>query len=151
MKNSVSLKTPVNPQSSRPGSGRIWLVGITATTLATLFNLAIGLAATFLFDVPADFEPLQSWAIAFTSILVGLGATTVFVVIKRFARNPIKLFGWISGIVLVVSILPLIPMLLMEPKYYPGTNLQTISTLFVIHLVTTAVCTGLLITKAHPQ
>jgi hypothetical protein len=145
MKNTVSLKVPTAGQLPRIGSGRIWLAGVAATLLATIINIGIGLVATLLFSVPAEFEPLQNWAIGFTTIFVGFGATSVFAGLNRFVSKPRKLFLVVSAIVLFLSVLPLIPLLLIEPKYDPGTNLQTISTLFLIHLTTAGICVGLLL------
>lgn len=145
MKNTTSLKVPTAGQLSRMVADRIWLAGVAATLLATVINLMIGVVATLLFSVATEFEPLQNWSIVFTTILVGLSATSVFAVLNRFVSNPRKLFLIISGIVLFLSVLPLIPLLVIEPKYYPGTNLQTISTLFLMHLTTAGVCVGLLL------
>ncbi len=132
----------------RVRSNRIWWVGILTMLVVTVVNSLLDLAAVALFVVPAQFEPLQLWAVIFTSLVVVIGATGVFATVGRFARRPLSLFRFISWTVLIISLLPLIPMFVIEPAYYPGTNLQTIGTLGVMHLVTAVITIGLFTTLA---
>ncbi len=128
----------------RVRSSRIWWAGLLTVLAVTVVNSLLDLAAVVLFAVPDQFEPLQLWAVIFTSVLVVIGATGVFAIVARFAQRPLTLFRRISWTVLAVSLLPLIPMLLIEPAWYPGTNLQTIGTLVAMHVLTAAITVALL-------
>ncbi len=128
----------------RVRAGRIWWVGLLAVLAVTAVNSGLDLATVALFAVPTEFEPLQLWAVIFTSVMVVAGATGVYAIVSRFANRPVILFRRIAWTVLVISLLPLIPLYLIEPAYYPGTNLLTMGTLVVMHGLTAVISIGLL-------
>ena len=114
------------------------LIAIVGSVIVNTVIRAIALAL-----LPAGFIQLQMPPIIIAFTIFGtIGATIVFALINRFARNPIRLFRIVA---LVVLVLTLIPDLLLLSS--PTANLVSVATLMVMHVVTCLICIGAFTTR----
>jgi hypothetical protein len=141
------MSSRTDPAAERIDTRRIGWVGLAAIIASVIANAVVANVARALFNVPAEFTPF-TWPQYTFFTVIGVGAGVgVFAVIARFARQPIRLFRIIAGLALVLSFLPDIGLLLAgEQAPFPGVNAQTVGTLMFMHLVSAAICVGLLTT-----
>ena len=130
------------------GRGRYARVGLATTVAATLANVVVYFLGDAFVRYDPDFVILQNvTAIVMFTAIAGIVATLVYAVILRRAANPVRNFGIVSAIVLVVTT---IPDLTYIPDVDGASNGQT-AVLVATHLVAAAVIVGMLTTLARPK
>lgn len=133
-------------QTERVATRRLWWVGLLAAVIAVSVNALIVTIARGLFDVPPEFMPFTVPQFTFLTVA---GATIVFALVGRFARQPLRAYYWGAAIALVLSWLPDFGLLVARP--FPGATPQALGTLMLMHLTTAAICVGLLTTLAREK
>ena len=129
--------------AKRMAWNQLLLAALIAIVGSVIVNTVIRAIALALLPIPAGFIQLQMPPIIIAFTIFGtIGATIVFALINRFARNPIRLFRIVA---LVVLVLTLIPDLLLLSS--PTANLVSVATLMVMHVVTCLICIGAFTTR----
>ena len=137
--NSSSALSP----NKRMTWNRLFLASLLAIVGSVIVNVLIRLITLALLPIPRDFIQLQIPALIIVFTIFGtVGATIVFALMNRFARNPKRLFRIVA---LVVLVLTLIPDLLLLSS--PTANLVSVITLMVMHIVTCFICIGAFTTR----
>ena len=121
-----------NPDRKAP-VGRVALAALITVIVAVVGNLILGLLATSLLDIPAEFEPLTPLRYSFLTMMGVLGGIVVFLYLTRKAGKPARAFQRIAWIVLVLSMFPTIA--LYFTRVFPGTTLTGVIVLMVMHVV----------------
>ena len=135
--------------SERISYGRLPGVTLLATLAAALANALVYFAAlglgtisqSVLLPSPMGESPLTVSLVAITSVVGTVGAAIVFALIGLFARRPLRLFGIIATVVLVLSFV--------MPSTVPGVPVAMRLSLAVMHVVAWGVSVGLLTTLAR--
>ncbi len=140
--NTTSTSYPVK----RIAWSRLLLAALVVMVGSVIVNVLIRIIAFAILPIPAGFFQLQTPApiIAFT-IFGTLGASIVFALMNRFARNPMRLFRIVA---LVVLVLTLIPDLLLLSS--PSATFAAVATLMLMHIVTCFICIGVFTTQVLP-
>ncbi len=127
--------------------GRIWWVGLLAIGASVVANLLVRTMLYALFELPAEFPPLQAGAIALLTVLYTFVGVVVFAIVARFARRPITAFRLIATVALILSLVPNL-FLARNPDAgpFPGGEAQAFMALLVFHLVTFISVVGMLTT-----
>ena len=135
--------------SSTPSSvkrmawSRLLLVALIAIVGSVIVNVLIRIIALALLPIPAGFIQLQIPALIIAFTIFGtVGATIVFALINRFARNPTRLFRIVASVVLVLTLIP--DLLLLSS---PTANLVSVIALITMHIVTCLICIGAFTTR----
>ena len=123
-----------------------------ATTIALVGSLigneTIRMLTATTYGISPAFIPLEHGKIVFFTILGTVGAAIVRIAVHR-SRQPARLFEIIAVIGLAVSIIPDI-LILSNP--FPGTSLAEVVALMCMHVVTAAICIGVLrLPSGHRQ
>ncbi len=141
-RNSTSTAYPTRRMAWSP----LLLAALIVIVGSVIVNVLIRLIAFAIIPIPTGFFQLQTPApvIAFT-IFGTLGASIVFALINRFARNPMRLFRIVA---LVVLVLTLIPDLLLLSS--PTATFASVATLMTMHIVTCFICIGVFTTQVMP-
>lgn len=134
-------------QTTSIDHGRIWWVGLLAVVVAVVANLIVRAIVFAIWDLPAEFPPLQVGAIAFLTAVGLIAATAVFAVVARVASRPIRTYRIIGVVAFIVSILPNLG-LAANPSAapFPGGSSLTFLVLVIFHVVAAAIAIGLLTT-----
>ena len=117
----------------------VWLLGVGALTVAVAVtvNVVIRTIAVSVLGIGAGFTALDLGpTVAFTVVGV-TGAVAVFGLILRFARRPVRLFGRVALVVLMISLVPDVLLLFSSP--IPGTTTAGVFTLMLEHVASWAV------------
>jgi len=124
------------------------LVGVATVVAAVLANTIFYFAGSLFVSYDAQFKPLAnvSGAIIFT-IVPAFVAVLLFAVLRRFARNPVRVFTIISAVVLVVSIIPDLTYIPTVPGYSPART----AILIAMHIVAAAVIVWTLSAYGSPE
>ena len=103
-------------------------------------------AAIAVLDIPAAFAPLADPGPTIFLTVVGvLGGVGVFVAVRRFASQPIRLFRIIAAAGLLVSFLPDVWLLTdAASDAFPGATVESVGTLMVQHVVAAAIVVWML-------
>ncbi len=128
---------------------RLWWVGLLVIVVATIVNIVLAMAARTIFPSQAAFSPLGAGPIGFFTVIGSLGAVIVFGLLGRFSQRPIRLFRIVAVVVLVLTLIPDILMLL-HPLFLLTTP-TGIGMLMVLHIVTAAICVGMLTTLGRAR
>ena len=85
----------------------LWVSGLVALVGSVVVNAIID---TIFFPLTGVPDSMMTFKVAgpvgiFTVIGV-LGAVVVYAVIRRFSKNPNKLFTWVAAVVLLISFIP---------------------------------------------
>lgn len=114
---------------------------LAAVAAATANGLLRALALRYM-NIDPGFLPLQSTsAISFT-LIGGVAATLVLVVLSRASERPLERFARISMIVLMVSLIPDFALLIVN-NGYAGTNAASVGTLMLMHFVAAGLIVGI--------
>jgi hypothetical protein len=124
--------TVVPTPSERVSLKRLLWAGPLAIVLALIANGIVRAIALALLDIPADFQPLQTPAFIFLTVVLLLGAILTFAVIGRLSRRPVRTFQIVALIVLVLSFIPDIGLL---ASGAPGATLPGILVLMLMHVI----------------
>ena len=108
---------------------RILLATIVAALIATPLDLAIEAAARQAFAVSPEFEPFQGTVAPYTVGGIVLAAV-VYAVVRRFARDPAKVYLRLSVAALVLSWIPDVALLVIHD---PGATVPAVGSLMVMH------------------
>lgn len=120
------------------GSGvslrRLFLVALPAAAVgAALINAVVYLVARLVGAIPADVivpnagTPLTVGMVVFTSAVAAVAGALVYALVSRFARRPVRVFGVLAVVVLVLSFA--------TPFSIPGAPLSMILAMEVMHVV----------------
>ena len=113
-------------------------VAVLGALFATLSVRWLGLA---LVDVPPEFPPLDGpGPTVFFTVVSGLVAVGVFAAIRRFSRDPVRLFRRIAIGVLVLSFLPDLGLLgAGAAATFPGATPAGVGLLMLMHVAAAVV------------
>lgn len=127
--------------------GRIWWVGLLAIGASVIANLLLQTMLYALFDLPADFPPMQTGAIVFFTVLYTFLGVVVFAIVARFARQPVITYRLVAAVALILSLIPNL-FLARNPDAgpFPGGDEQAFMALLVFHLVSFIIVVGMLTT-----
>lgn len=140
------MSSMTSAQTSTRRGGSVLVAGIVATLAAILGNVAVFYLAALIQGGPLlGPDPTGAAALApvplpvpvvLTAIGI-IGATIVFALIKRFSRQPARLFLIVALVVLLLSYLPLLTPIGLPPA--------TIAAFAVMHVVPAAIAVPILI------
>lgn len=129
----------ITPPATGPDTRTIALRGIGAIVVALVANLALLTAVLQTAAVPR-FQPLNYISVVTLTTLGLLGATLVYWLLVQWKPDPDRLFAWIAGIILVVSFLPDIGLLYVDPQ----ATVPGVLVLMAMHVIAAAVAVGML-------
>jgi Family of unknown function (DUF6069) len=120
----------------------VWVGPLTIIT-AAIANMIVRILAVAFFGVPETFQYLQASFIIGSTIIYLLLALLAFVLVSRFARQPMRFYRVLGLVALCVSFLS---PLMLPVGVFPvaGMNLHIFWTMIVMHLVSAAIVVGLL-------
>ena len=121
-----------NPDRKAP-TGRIALAAIVTLIVAVVGNLILGLLATSLLDIPAEFEPMIPLRYSFLTVMGVLGGIAVFLYMTRKSGKSARAFQRIAWITLALSMVPTLG--LYFSQVMPGTTLPGVLVLMLMHVV----------------
>jgi hypothetical protein len=121
--------------------GNLWVSGLKAVVGALVGTLAVWGVARALFEIPAEFAPLNGpGPTIFFTLVSGIGAVGVFGLVSRFASRPAPLFRGIAGVVLLLSFAPDLWLLSDgAAEAFPGATSVGVGVLMVMHVAAAAV------------
>jgi hypothetical protein len=122
--------------------GRLLAVGVGAVVASTIANVLIARALASLLQVPAAFTPLQTTSVASLTVVGVAGAVLVFAALARFRPDPVRAFGMVAAIGLVVSWAP--DLAVYAANSFPGTSLAGVLSLMSLHVVAAGLAVFLL-------
>jgi hypothetical protein len=96
---------------------RILLAGLIAIVGASVANVIVGWIGKLFVSAPG-FMPLEAPNTIFFTTLFLVGATLVYALINRFTSNPVRIFGIVSVVGLLITLLPDF-LLLINPSGLP--------------------------------
>jgi hypothetical protein len=124
---------------------RIVLATALALIIAIPVDLAIEAFARQAFSVSPDFPPFQGSVAPYTAgglVLAGIA----YAVVRRFFRDPERVYVRIAIVALVLSWIPDVALLLINE---PGATVPAVASLMVMHAVAAAIVTTLLVRIAR--
>jgi len=110
-----------------------------ATVASVLANVALVLAADA-FAVAPDFRALSIPPVVLLSVLGVVGAAAVYALLRRRASEPARTFRRVAAVVLVLSLLPDLGLLVVDPAATP----RGVVVLMAMHVVVAGVSVRLL-------
>lgn len=113
--------------------------GITAIVVAVVANVLVLTAVLQTGAVPR-FQPLNYTAVVFLTTTGLLGATVVYWLLVQWKPAPDRLFVWIAGIILLVSFVPDLGLLTVDPQ----ATIPGIAVLMAMHVIAAVVAVGVL-------
>jgi Family of unknown function (DUF6069) len=127
----------------------IWVGPLTIVS-TIIVNLILRTIAVSSFGVPETFQYVQAPYIIGSTIIFGLLALLVFVLVNRFAQHPIRFYRILAFVVLCISFLsPVMALVGLFPA--PGMTLSIFWTMIVMHTVSAIIVVGLLTTLTREQ
>ncbi len=130
----------------RVAMGRLLPVGLAAAAVALVANALLRLLARGPLDLSSAFEPLQWGSVIAASVVGVAGATVVLAVLARTSSRPIRLFGIVAAVALLLSLGgPL------SARSEPGGSTTAVLVLVAMHVVTAAIAVGFLTTLARER
>jgi Family of unknown function (DUF6069) len=129
-----------NPVASgRVSAGRLLGVGVLAAVLSAGANaLVLAIASSFLGAVVIPPQGVVTFGqVVGASVAGAVGAVTIFAVIGRFTRRPIRMFWGVATVGLLLSFLPIA---------LAGVTGWSAGTLALMHVVAAVTNVGLLTT-----
>ena len=84
----------------------LWKIGLTASVLSAIANLALMLVTKPLLSVAQTFGPLTAGPIVAWSFIGTFGAVGVYALIKKWSASPKRVFNIVAVIVLLLSFIP---------------------------------------------
>jgi hypothetical protein len=129
---------------------KLFWVGPLTILVAAIVNLVIRAIAVALFGISETFQDLQVSTIVGSTIIFLLLALLAFVLVSRFARQPIRFYRILALVALCVSLLtPIMALTGLLPA--PGMSLPIFWTMVVMHIVSAVIVIGLLTTLTREQ
>ena len=122
----------------------IWVGPLTIVS-TIIVNLILRAIAVSIFGVPETFQYLQAPYVIGSTIVFMLLALLAFVLVNRFARQPIRFYRRLAFVVLCISFLsPVMALVGLFPT--PGMTLSIFWTMIVMHIVSAIIVVGLFTT-----
>ena len=137
------------PSEKVAAFSRLWWVGLLVIVVATVVNILLATGATTLFASQRAFSPLGAGPVGFFTVIGSLGAVIVFGLLGRFSQHPIRLFRIVTVVVLVLTLIP--DLLMLAHPLFPSTTPTGVAILMVLHIVTAAICVGMLTTLGRAR
>jgi hypothetical protein len=128
---------------------RILVAGLVAAVAAAAANVIVFFIASALgampqtYLVPAAGQPIGIMQVVSSTVIGAVGATIVFAIIARFARQPIRLFRIVSVVALILSFGTFLGL--------SGAPVSLVMTLALMHIVAAVVIVGVLTTMARTR
>lgn len=122
-----------------PTTRTVVIRGVAAIFLALLVNVTL-LTIVLQGGVVPRFRPLDYTSVVTLTTLGVLGATVVYWLLVQWKPEPDRLFAWIAGILLVVSFLPDIGLLYIDPQ----ATVPGVLVLMGMHVIAAIVAVGML-------
>jgi len=111
-----------------------FLLGILAF-LASLINIGVVAFARETAEVSVAFKPLTYSRVVFVTLVAVISAYFVLAVLKRYTSNYYEYFGYFSGLVLVMSFMPIGHV----AADSPNAGVPEINVLGLVHVVTAVI------------
>ncbi len=112
---------------------RLSAAGSLAIVAATCVNLAISLLAKTWFPISPAFGPIGIVPVIFWSVVLGIGAISVFALVARSSRRPVAVYVIIATCVYVLTFIPDAILLSRNPPLFPGTSVYGVLALMTMH------------------
>lgn len=148
----MSTTTAITNSQKLPFS-RVLMAGGVAIVGSVIANLIVYWIGGMIVQPNPDFQPLASpmGTIIFTIFFLVI-ATVVYAVINAFTRNPVRVWGIVAWVALILSLIPDF-MLLINPSAMPmGTpTLGAVLVLIVMHFVAFAITMWAFTKWAHQR
>jgi hypothetical protein len=140
----IALYLPVRTQSPAANRSRFALRGLATVLAAVVANTIVYFLGSAVVAYDLDFVVLAnvSGAVIFT-LFFAIGAVLVYAALRRFTRNPARIFTIISALVFVVT---LVPDFTYIPTVPGSTDAQT-AILVLMHVVAALVIVRMLTTS----
>ena len=128
---------------------RLPVITVLAAVVSAVTNALVYFAASAVGTISQDVvlpaltgeSPITVGMVVLSTVIGAVGAGTVFAIIGRFARRPMRLFVVVAIGVLVFSFV--------GPATIPGAPLSMVLSMEAMHVVAWAVIVGLLTTLAR--
>ncbi len=129
----------VTTASKYPDTRTVALRGVGALVVAVLAN---GILLTVVLQTNAvqRFQPLNYTSVIVLTSVGLLGATVVYWLLVQWKRDPDRYFAWIAIIVLVVSFIPDVGLLYVDPQ----ATIAGVVVLMAMHAIAAGVAIGVL-------
>lgn len=121
--------------STKPGAGKVWGYGLVATVLAVVLNSVVGLVLRSALDISDKFLPLSPGAIIFFTLLPGLAAIVLYLIVRRRASRPGRLFAIIVLSLAAVSLIAPLGLLGADAADWEGLTTGAALSLLPLHII----------------
>ena len=146
----MAAQTPEMPLPRAEAGGRrpattwrrLLAAGIGTVLAGTVANVLIALALASWLQVSAAFTPLRPSSVASLTVTGVAGAAIVFALLTRISADPVRTFGRVAGVALLVSWVA--PAAVWAVHAFPGTTGPAVLGLMSLHLVAAAFAVVLL-------
>ncbi|MCU4925343.1 DUF6069 family protein [Halobacteria archaeon AArc-dxtr1] len=118
--------------------------GALATVLSVVANWIV-LWAALAVDTVEPFDPLSVPPVTLLTVLGALGATLVYGVLTRVSETPDRTFTRLAAVVLVLSFLPDVALLELDPN----ATVPAVVVLMLMHVVVAVSCVAVLTNVAR--
>ena len=125
----------------------LWVVAVVATVGGVVANLLVLLLTK---PLAPDFLSLTAFPVIFWTVIAGVGASVVFALTRKYARNPQRTFIRIAIAALLLSFLMDIPLFFYDITFFAGATAGGIWALMSMHVVIAAVIVPALVRFARP-
>lgn len=122
-------------KESSVGTKELAKRGSLAVILSVVANIIV-LQAVLVPSLVQQFEPLNVPPVVLFSALGAFGATVTYALVDRLSESPDRVFTIIAGVALVLSFVPDIALL----QINPAATLPAVIVLMVMHVVSAVVC-----------
>lgn len=113
----------------------VWARGAVAAIVAAVLNAIVAVAATAISDIDSAFLPLQPAMVAGFTLGAMLVGTGVYLVIRRFAKRPERVFTIVALVFGVLSIASPLSLLGASQASQPGVSDTAALWLIPLHLI----------------
>ncbi|MEU6578900.1 DUF6069 family protein [Streptomyces sp. NPDC046805] len=113
----------------------VWARGAVAALVAAVVNVIVAIAATAVFNLDSRFIGLKPVAVIAATLITMLVGTGVFLLIRRFAARPERIFAIIASVVAVLSVASPLSLLGASQATQPGVSDTAALCLIPLHLI----------------
>ncbi|MGW0882330.1 DUF6069 family protein [Streptomyces sp. NPDC002671] len=113
----------------------VWARGAVAALIAAVLNVVVALAAKAVFDLDSRFIGLKPVPVIAATLITMLAGTGVFLLIRRFAARPERIFTIVAVGFAVLSVASPLSLLGASPSSQPGVSDTAALCLIPLHLI----------------
>ncbi|WP_225840213.1 DUF6069 family protein [Streptomyces sp. NK08204] len=113
----------------------IWGRGAVAALVAAVLNLVLAIAAAAVFDIDSRFIGLQPVPVIAATLITMMAGTGVFLLIRRFAARPERIFTIVALAFAVISVASPLSLLGASQASQPGVSDTAALCLIPLHLI----------------